>query len=131
MPRKINPLETNTMARAVVAGELKNLGYHVSISKNPMLTKSPSGIEFNLVVHGQRSERDWPTHNPNGSHYVFAYLPLDELKENQFFVLTKEQTQEIHNAYQAAHENNGNKTRGGFGWRAPHLYRGCWANLPK
>jgi hypothetical protein len=50
MPRKINPLETNTMARAVVAGELKNLGYHVSISKNPMLTKSPSGIEFNLVV---------------------------------------------------------------------------------
>jgi hypothetical protein len=31
-------------------GRIENLGYHVSISKNPMLTKSPSGIEFNLVV---------------------------------------------------------------------------------
>jgi hypothetical protein len=124
----MNRFDTNRQARRLVIDELANRGYTVLETKNPLLVKSPSNLEFRLAVHGQRGKRDWPRHHP-GMPNILAYMPC--AGDAKFFILSEGEAQTLHEAYHAQYPKNEDKTGGGFGRGDHYPFEGRWCTLPK
>jgi len=146
--RPHSPHQTQWAAQFAVASELCKRGYQVALTlgNHPMIdlmVVSPKGIHFVVDVKGlHKGPNFWRMREKKPKRqlfYVFALVPSNTEKPNQFFILTQSQANEgVRTDWRDAVARRNAKGRSGdpadvtgVTWKYAEHHNGGWDVLPK
>ena len=143
-----SPHQTQWAAQFAVASELCKRGYQVALTMGnhpviDLMVVSPKGTHFIVDVKGlHKGPNFWRMREKEEKQqlfYVFALVPSDTDKPNQFFVLTQRQANEgIRTDWKEAVARRKAKGRSGdpadvtgVTWKYAEQHNGDWKALPE